>query len=83
MASPAKKPSLAERMAPKTATTTSAAPGNGPSVSTSFKSVNEDYAKRLTLDLTLAQHRKLKLRAMDTGVPMAQILRDYIDGITD
>lgn len=70
-------------MAPKTATTTSAAPGNGPSVSTSFKSVNEDYAKRLTLDLTLAQHRKLKLRAMDTGVPMAQILRDYIDGITD
>ncbi|BBE24535.1 hypothetical protein MN0502_34180 (plasmid) [Arthrobacter sp. MN05-02] len=52
-------------------------------MSTSFKSANEDYAKRLTLDLTLAQHRKLKLRAMDTGVPMAQILRDYIDGITD
>ena len=81
MASPAKKPTLAERMAPKAAIT--AVPGNDPSVSTSFKSGDQDYAKRLTLDLTTAQHRKLKLRALDTGIPMAQILRDYIDGITD
>lgn len=80
MASPAKKPSLAERMAPKAATSAPATP-DAPSVSASFKNVGEDYAKRLTLDLTLAQHRKLKLRAMDTGVPMAQLLRDFIDGL--
>lgn len=82
MASPAKKPSLAERMAPK-AVAPAPATQSRPSVAVSFKNANEDYAKRLTLDLTLAQHRKLKLRAMDTGVPMAQILRDFIDGLTD
>lgn len=81
MASPAKKPSLAERMAPKVAPTAPAPLSNGQSVSASFKNANEDYAKRLTLDLTLAQHRKLKLRALDTGVPMAQLLRDFIDGM--
>ena len=83
MASPAKKPSLAERRAPKVTAIDPALSSNGPSVSSSFKNANEDYAKRLTLDLTLAQHRRLKLRAMDTGVPMAQILRDFIDGIAD
>lgn len=69
-------------MAPK-AVAPAPATQSRPSVAVSFKNANEDYAKRLTLDLTLAQHRKLKLRAMDTGVPMAQILRDFIDGLTD
>lgn len=81
MASPAKK-SLAERMAPKSATAP-APRREASSVSTSFKNVEEDYAKRLTLDLTAAQHRKLKLHATNEGTTMNQILRDFIDTLPD
>ena len=80
MASPAKK-SLAERMAPR-----SVAPDTRrevPSVSTSFKNADGEYVKRLTLDLTAAQHRKLKLHAMNEGTTMNQILRGFIDTLPD
>lgn len=79
----ADKPSLADKMKPK-ATPPSASTGGPPgSVSSHFKTPGEEYPKRLTLDLTVAQHRKLKLRAMDEGLAMNQILRDFIDALAD
>ena len=76
-----KTASLAERMKkPKTAQT--AEPG-AESVSRHFKTPGEEYTKRLTLDLTPAQHRKLKLYAMNNDTGMNQILRDFIDTLED
>lgn len=78
----AEKPSLADKMKPKVtppATTGKPAGRTTGSVSSHFKTPGEEYPKRLTLDLTVAQHRKLKLRAMDEGSAMNQILRDFID----
>lgn len=80
MASPAKK-SLAERMAPRKSATTSPELDKLPSVSASFKNAQDDYVKRLTLDLTAGQHRKLKLHAMNEGTTMNQVLRDFIDSL--
>jgi len=60
----------------------SSAPRKG-SVSDHFKKPSEEYTKRLTLDLTPAQHRKLKLHAMNEETGMNQVLRDFIDGLPD
>lgn len=73
-----KKTSLADRMKPKTAQT---ADPRTESVSSHFKTPGEEYTKRLTLDLTPAQHRKLKLYAMNQDTGMNQILRDFIDSL--
>lgn len=58
-----------------------APPANAPtaSVSGSFKEAPEEYPKRLTLDLTEEQHRKLKVYAVTNGTTMNKLLRDYID----
>ena len=60
----------------------SSAPSKG-SVSDHFKKPSEEYTKRLTLDLTPAQHRKLKLHAMNEETGMNQVLRDFIDGLPE
>lgn len=79
MATPDKKKALSERMKAKPATP---APAAQDSVAGSFKAPAEEYPKRLTLDLTVAQHRKLKVLAMDQGTSMNQMLRDYIEDLT-
>lgn len=77
MATP-KKP-LSERMKPRTTTPT---PKEGPStVADSFKAPAEEFPKRLTLDLSEAQHRKIKIKAMDEKTTMTQLLRDYIESL--
>ena len=83
MASQSKSQSLAERMAPRASTPKPAAQDSAPSVSSSFRSPEGDFEKRLTVDLTVAQHKKLKLRSVNTGVSMVQILRNYIDDMTE
>jgi hypothetical protein len=35
--------------------------------------------KRLTLDIPASLHRKLKILAMDQGVPMAKMIRVWFD----
>lgn len=74
---PDKKPSLADRMKPR-----AAAPAAG-SVAGYFKTPDQEHTKRLTLDLTEAQHLKLKLHAAREGMNMAALLRGYIDGLPD
>ncbi|MFM9431992.1 hypothetical protein [Arthrobacter sp. MP_2.3] len=51
------------------------------SVSGSFKDAPEEYPKRLTLDLTEEQHRKLKVYAITNGTSMNKLLREYIDSL--
>jgi predicted HicB family RNase H-like nuclease len=76
----AEKKSLSDRMKP--AKSIQSAAGDS-SVAASFKKPAEEYPKRLTLDLTVTQHRKLKIRAMNEGVSMNQLLRDYIDTLPE
>lgn len=76
---PDKKSSLADKMRPKVTQPAAGADQSPTSVSGNFKTAGEEYPKRLTLDLTVAQHRKLKLRAMEEGSAMNQILREYIE----
>lgn len=78
MATPEKK-SLSDKM--KAKATPPATPARS-SVASSFRASVEEYPKRLTLDLTLGQHRKLKMLAMNQDTSMNQILRDYIDNLS-
>lgn len=43
----------------------------------------QKHPKRITLDLSLEQHFKLRFVAAKHGLQMAQFLRDYIDSIPD
>ncbi|MGP5220400.1 hypothetical protein [Arthrobacter rhombi] len=78
MATPEKK-SLSDKMKARANPPATPAPS---SVASSFRASVEEYPKRLTLDLTLAQHRKLKMLAMNQDTSMNQILRDYIDNLS-
>lgn len=79
----AEKKSLADKMKPKALEQPAKVRRSDNSVSTSFKSAAEEYPKRLTLDLTLAQHRKLKLRAMNESTSMNEILREFINDLPE
>lgn len=81
MASP-RRESLAARMAP---------PAKPAGPATSAKAVldssftapkdGEEYTKRLTIDLTDAQHKKLKMQGIERDKKMAQMVRDWIDSL--
>lgn len=72
------KPSLADRMKPRPP---AAQPAG--SVSEYFKAPEEELTKRLTLDMSKAQHRKLKMHAVREGSDMAKILRAYVDTLPE
>lgn len=82
MATSPKASNLADRM--KRKSTSGAAAGDSAansSVSSSFKDAPEEYPKRLTLDLTEEQHRKLKVYAVTNGTTMNKLLRDFVDSL--
>lgn len=39
---------------------------------------DEEMSKRITIDMTAAMHRSLKLYAVEQGRPMNKILREWI-----
>lgn len=80
---PADKSSLAARMRPRKPVNDGEQSAAGTSVSEHFKNADEQYTKRLTLDLTKEQHKKLQLLSIKTGKKMAPILRELIDGLPD
>lgn len=80
---PTDKNSLTSRMKPRKPAVEPEESAAPQSVSAHFKTADEQYTKRLTLDLTQEQHTKLQLLSVKTGRKMAPILRDYIDSLPD
>lgn len=80
---PADKASLAARMKPRKPADKDQESAAGKSVSEHFKNGDEQYTKRLTLDLTKEQHKKLQLLSVRTGKKMAPILREFIDSLPE
>jgi len=72
MATTTTKSKMSRRTAAATAATTAAAYRSG-----------AEATKRLTIDITPAQHRELKVIAAQAGVGMADIVRAAIDRAID
>lgn len=85
-----RKESLAARMAPplkaagsqESAKTTPGAAGSAKAVlDESFTSTVKEFSKRLTVDITEEQHRKLLLKSIEQGKKMNPMIRDWIDSL--
>ena len=51
------------------------------STSTPKKKAETQETKRLNLDISIPQWRKLKSVAMDRNQPVSEVVRDWIDGL--
>lgn len=51
------------------------------STSSPKKKVDAQGTKRLNLDISIPQWRKLKGIAMDRNQPVSEVVRDWIDGL--
>ncbi|MFK0005034.1 hypothetical protein [Paenarthrobacter sp. NPDC090522] len=84
-----RKESLAARMAPppKAAEPQESAKSPKPArtaktvIDQSFTSTEKEFSKRLTVDITEEQHKKLLLKSVETGKKMNPMIRDWIDSL--
>jgi hypothetical protein len=47
----------------------------------SFTTTEKEFSKRLTVDITEEQHKKLLLKSIEQGKKMNPMIRDWIDSL--